>query len=372
MMKIAWVTPQSFVDVDLPIIAELQKTAEIYWQILVGRLTDDMRLYVKSQLDGNSNLKYEFVETKYRVYDIRTLFLYIKVLKKAKAYKADVYYTSLQTAPFGPMVYKCCWPMKNTVTACHNVSTPKGANREHYARFYTNLTLRAFNNIQVFSESQQEVLKQRFPNKNVLLAPLAIKDYGEPSSPRREFKDKEIVFLFFGIISPYKRLDLLIEAAQEIYERGFRNFKVKIRGKCKNWPQYESLIKYQHLFDCRIEFIPNADVADIFAECDYFVMPYQDIAQSGAITVAFRYDLPVILSDLSQFRPYGDEGKTGFFFKSGDAHDLGEKMITVLKGGGRLHEELRRGLSDFVKERYSTPAIARRYMNYFEGLLEQK
>jgi glycosyltransferase involved in cell wall biosynthesis len=372
MKRIAWLTPYPFIDVDLPIVVELQKEMEIYWQILVGKLNDDTKNYVVSHLINTNNIKYEFVQAPYRVYDLRLLGIYRKLLKQAKAYKPDLYYTSVNTAPFGPLLYKWSWPMKRVVTACHNVSTPKGANREYYARFYTGWTLRLFNNIQVFSASQRDILLRRFPDKNVLLAPLAIKDYGEPSLPAKNFDEKMIIFLFFGIISPYKRLDLLIDAAQNIYEKGYKNFKVKIAGKCKTWSQYAALIKYPQLFDNRIEFIPNSDVANIFVGSDYFVMPYQDIAQSGAITVAYRYNLPIILSDLPQFRPYGYNEKTCLFFESGNVRDLESKMIAVINGGKQMHSSLKIGLSGFVKNNYSTPAIAKKYIVYFEDLLKKE
>ena len=370
-MKIAWVTPKSFIDVDLPIVVELQREIEIYWQILVGNLDDDTRQYVVSRIKDANHIEYEFVQAPYRVYDLRMLGIYIRMLKKAKVSKPDLFYTSLNTFPFGPVVYRLYWPLKKTVAACHNVSTPKGANRECFARFYTGWTLRTFYNIQVFSESQKEVLLYQYPKKNVLLAPLAIKDYGEPTLPEKRYDENDVVFLFFGIISPYKRLDLLIEAAQNLYEKGYTNFKVKIAGKCKTWPQYAALIKYPQVFDNRIEFIPNSDIANIFASSDYFVMPYQDIAQSGAITVAYRYNLPIILSDLPQFRPYGEDGKTCFYFESGNVQGLEEKMITAIKGGAQLHSSLKNELSSFVKKRYSTPAIANKYLAYFDDLLKK-
>lgn len=372
MIKIAWITPTPFVDVDLPIIAELQNNVEIYWQIVVfGKVYDDLKNYVESQLKENIHIRYEYIEIPYRVFDVKTLGMYRKVIKKAQGYNPDIVYTSLETAPFGPWVYKLYFDTHQIVTACHNVSTPKGANQERYNRFYTGWLLRAFQNIQVFSDSQRDILIQKHPNKNILLAPLAIKDYGEPTKPAERFDENLVVFLFFGIISPYKRVDLLIEAAQNLYERGYRNFKVKIAGSCKNWDDYSSIIQYPELFDTRIERIPNSEVADLFAECDYFVMPYRDIAQSGAITVAYRYNLPILLSDLPQFKPFCVDGKTGFFFECGNVVDLEEKMIKVVEGGATMYDNLSKGLSDFVRERYSTPAIAKKYMDYFEALIKR-
>ena len=210
-MRIAWVTPSSVIDVDLPIIAELQNKVEIYWQIIVGHNSKDIMQYVESQLHPTDNMKYEYVESTTRVYDLRTLAFYCRILKNANVFNPDIYYTSLNTAPFGPIVYKIFWPINRTIMACHNVSTPKGANREYYARLYTHLTLRAFKNIHVFSESQRDILNAKYRRKNVLLAPLAIKDYGSPSVPVKKFDENKVVFLFFALkciyLFPFESVD---------------------------------------------------------------------------------------------------------------------------------------------------------------------
>jgi len=371
MYRISWITPTSFVDVDLPIISELQNKVKIFWQIIVfGKVNDDLKNLIESQLHTTGNVNCVYVEIPYRVFDPRTFGFYCNVLKRAKMYNPDILYTSLDTAPFGPLVYKLYFPIEKCIIACHNVTTPKGANREHYSRFYINWNLRTFTNIQVFSESQYDVLNRIYHKKKVLLAPLAIKDYGEPSIEKSGFDNNHIVFLFFGIISPYKRLDLLIQAAQNLYNKGYQNFKVKIAGSCKSWSEYESMITKPELFDTRIERIPNNEVADLFAQSDYFVMPYQDIAQSGAITVAYRYNLPIILSDLPQFKPYGINRRTCLFFESNNVGDLEEKMIKAIEGGKSLHDELSKGLALFVQERYSTHAIADKYYTFFEKIIQ--
>lgn len=367
-MTISWITPSYFIDVDMPIIVELQKTETIYWQITAfGQLTNDERKFVESNISNCKNLKVEYVSIPYAFYSLKVISIYQDFIERAKSNNPDVIYTSFQAAPYGPILYRQL-PLCKTVAACHNVSTPQGANQEHYARMMTYLHLKTFKNIQVFSESQEKILKSKFSNKNVLLAPLAIKDYGEPTIKERAFDPKCIKFLFFGNILGYKRVDLLIEASQILYEQGYQNFKVKIVGKCKNWAEYEHMIKYPKIFETRIERIPNEDVADAFADSDYFVMPYQDIAQSGAITVAFRYNLPIILSDLDQFKPFAIDGKTGLFFEQQNVNDLVEKMKLAIDGGSSLYTELKDGLSDFVLSKYSTPAIAQMYLKYFNEL----
>ena len=367
MKRISWITPSNFVDVDLPIISELQNNVKIFWQVLsFGKTSQELVDLINSKI-YSKNIVFEYIDLTHRFYDLRTMSAYCKVLRNAKKYNPDIYYTSLQAAPFGPLIYPLLLPLKKTVAACHNVSTPKGANQELYAKIFTSLHLRAFKNIQVFSDSQQEILYKKFPNKNVLNAPLALKDYGEIKT-ERQFNEKEIVFLFFGKILGYKRVDLLINASQALYEKGYHNFKVIIAGGCKNWDEYERLIKYPILFETKIGYIQNDLIAELFSSCDYFVMPYQDIAQSGAIMVAYRYNLPIIMSDLPQFLPFGKDGETGFFFKKESSEDLKNVMIKILEGGSSLNSHLRSGLAQFVKDRFSIEVIAAKYMNYFDQL----
>lgn len=112
-MKISWLTPSNFVDVDLPIIAELAKEVEIYWQVTAeGKINADMRNYIEPKFAGLKNIKIEYVEIPYRFFDLRTMCIYCRVFKKAKAYKPDLYYTSLQAAPFGPLIYRLYLPLK--------------------------------------------------------------------------------------------------------------------------------------------------------------------------------------------------------------------------------------------------------------------
>lgn len=367
MKRLSWISPSNFVDVDLPIIAELQNNVKIFWQVLsFGKTSQELVDLINSKI-YSKNIVVEYIDLPHRFYDLRTMWAYCKVLRNARKYNPNIYYTSLQAAPFGPLIYPLLLPLNKTVAACHNVSTPKGANQELYAKIFTSLHLRTFKNIQVFSDSQKEILYKKFPNKNVLNTPLALKDYGEIKA-ERQFNEKEIVFLFFGKILGYKRVDILIKASQALYEKGYHNFKVKIAGGCKNWDEYERLIKYPNLFETKIGYIPNDSIAELFGSCDFFVMPYQDIAQSGAIMVAYRYNLPIILSDLPQFLPFGIDGETGFFFKKESSEDLGNVMIKILKGGNSLNSHLRNGLSQFVKERFSTEIIAAKYMNYFDRL----
>ncbi|MBO4454924.1 MAG: glycosyltransferase [Bacteroidales bacterium] len=371
MKKISWITADYFLDVDLPVISRLKDDYKIFWQIVIGRSSgSDHDSYVRMLIpDPGDNLKIEFVHERYRRSDPRMFFSDLGTVRRAKSFKPDLYYISGFMYPWGLLLQKLLLPLDRVVIACHNVSTPKGASLSWLARINIGFVLRNFRNIQVFSKSQRAVLESRYKNKNVLEAPLALKDYGRPAESEAARNKGFVRFLNFGIIRDYKRVDLLIEAGCLLYEHGFRNFRILIAGSCLEWEErYAPLIKYPEVFELDIRRIPNEDVAALFARSDYFVMPYQDIAQSGAMTVAFQYNLPVIVSDLPQFKEFVEDGKTGLCFKTEDPVALADKMQYVLENHNAIYAELKHNQQVFVQEYLSLDSIVSRYREFFDSL----
>ena len=109
------------------------------------------------------------------------------------------------------------------------------------------------------------------------------------------------------------------------------------------------------------------EIAGLFANADYLVLPYQDLAQSGAITVAFNYSVPVITSDIPQFQEFVEEGRNGYMFKSEDVQGLKEVMKKALLQSKDTYTSLVSSTEQYVKENYSLETIVQRYINYFNS-----
>ena len=370
MKTISWITPEAFIDVDLPIIKELVKFYIIDWQIVISYNSSiDYESYVYDTIHDNNNLNISFYFLKRRNRDFRNIIDYIKIINNAKKVNPSLYYISMMAMPYGVWIYKILLPLKHCVVACHNVSTPKGASSEGFTRKYINWWLSTFDNIQVFSKGQKEVLNKEYKGKNVLTAPLAIKDYGEPDICIDKNDTKLIRFLNFGNIVHYKRVDLLIEAGNRLYEKGIRNFRICIAGNSATWNMdYAPLIKYPEIFELHIKRIPNEDVANLFAKSHYFVLPYQDIAQSGAITVAFRYNLPTLVSDIKQFEEFVKDNVTGMTFESGNVDDLVAKMSYLINNHVIVYERLSKAQAEFVEQELSLESIVKKYKEYLDKI----
>jgi len=363
--KIVWVTANCFIDVDLPILPLMSEKYEIEWFVIYEKsIKIDYQSIIHDKIK-NSDIKLVTIQLKSRIRNpflfIEYLFLLSKILKP----KPSLFYIDISGMPYFLPLLKMFVDSKRVVVATHNVSTPKGAANQNLAKQYMRFTLKVFNNLHVFSESQKIIIVTKYPKKNILFAPLALKDFGKPNT----IPDNIITFLNFGIISEYKRVDVLIQAAIKAYEKTGKRFIVKIAGACNDWSKYQELIKYPFLFDLRIESIPNEDIPNLFASSHYFVLPYQDIAQSGALTVAFNYNLPVLASNLEGFREYINHERTGFLFETASVDALSELLVHIIKNHNFIYSDLKENQLKFVQENYVIETIAKKYSNFFESLL---
>lgn len=363
MTSISWLTPTSFIDVDILIVPELAKTFRIEWTI-VGNAKPAIYTKLESFVTENLNVKFWSVRSKWYLpnyfFDYRILF------KSLVNSGSDIIYIDMAPQLYAFAAAKTVLPKDRTVFATHNVKTPKGARLEHLARFYMHRLLHTFQNFQVFSKNQRDYMETLVQGKNVLYAPLALKEYG--TKGERTISKERVNFLSFGHIRHYKRIDLLIDAAQQLYEETGKDFLVTIAGNCPGWNEYAKHIRYPQLFDLHIGFVDDNEVAGLFANADYLVLPYQDLAQSGAITVAFNYDVPVITSDILQFREFVEEGRNGFLFKSKQVESLKHVMQKALEMPRAQYDALLKSTEAYVKENYSLQAITDRYVEYFNHL----
>ncbi len=369
MDSIAWITADYFLDVDYPIVPHIGNDFEIDWYILLGA----SEICTKKTIDAckNKRVRIHFIELSCKWYSPSAFFEYLKIFRSIKEKSYDLIYINLSSYLYPYWVADIVFDKNNVIFSAHNVTTPKGARYEKLARLNISFLLSRFNNFHVFSENQKRVLKSRVSGKKILCAPLALKNYG--ILPQKEQDEENIFhFLSFGHIRGYKRIDLLIMAAQLVYEQTNRLFKVTIAGTCKDWEKYYKLIKYPFLFNIRIGFISDSDIPALFNSHMFLVLPYQDLAQSGAITVAFNYNLPVITSNIPQFKEFVIEGTNGYLFESESIESLCAILIHCLNMNVNDYHLLCKQTKDFVSKNYSLDTIIAKYRTFFETLLHSK
>jgi glycosyltransferase involved in cell wall biosynthesis len=140
-------------------------------------------------------------------------------------------------------------------------------------------------------------------------------------------RQASVELLFYGLVRPYKGLDIAIDALALC---GRRDVRLTIAGEF--WlgeEQIRAQITRLGLAD-RIEIRPghvsDAETAELFARADAVVLPYRAVSGSGIVPLACRYGRAVIASDLPGLASTIEHGRTGWLFPAGDAHALGRLL----------------------------------------------
>lgn len=364
--KVCWITATYFLDVDLPIVPKLMDYFSIDWKIITSRnLMESDRKYILSQTDKS----FELITSESRFFTYQHFIFLKSLIINISNQNYDWIYLDISDYLFlFPLVKKYLGNEKVTI-ATHNVSIPKGARLPYLAKLSMGYIIRNFKHFQVFSKNQEKILRKKSENSDIFYCPLMLKDYGHINERVESTLTR---FLFFGNIIPYKRVDILLNAINLLVEEGITNFKVDICGYCKPdvWTsKYLPLIKYPDYVNCDIRRIPNELVSFYFNKNDYFVMPYQDIAQSGAMTVALNYNIPIIASNLDTFTEFISHKKNGYLFSQGSVEELANAMRWAIANSPQDYCNLKLNLKKMVDDNLATDTIVNKYLKYFTKCL---
>lgn len=365
--KICWITSTSFLDTDIYIAPLMADHFDIDW-FIINRSSTKID-YAKELESLRDRINPTFVTIGAKYSSKESLAVYYKSLKAIAEANYDLIYTSMADFPYYiPLLWKT-QDIRKVIMAIHNVHVPKGGVNYRFMKLYNAFTMKCFKYFHTFSMSQHRELCQSVDEEKILLAPFVLKDYGEAT---RERNSNAVTFLNFGNVRDYKRLDVLIDAAEKVYEKTNIPFRIIIAGSCNDWQKYQALVKHEEIFDFRIARVENDEIPNLFNESDFFVAPYQDIAQSGSSIVAINYGKPIIASDLEAFREYITDGETGYLIRPADADDLAEKMLYVIEYYNEVYPQMRNYVEGIRDTVFSKNRIVEQYSMFFRKVIDEQ
>jgi glycosyltransferase involved in cell wall biosynthesis len=149
------------------------------------------------------------------------------------------------------------------------------------------------------------------------------------------------VVLYFGLIRPYKGLDVLIDAISILEQERLAGVAEKpvylvIAGECYGeWEPYQNAIDASAAADfiqIHARFIPDHEVALFFSAADCVALPYRKASQSGVTAIALHYGIPIVASDVGGLAEYILPGETGTLVPhSGTVHEDAIRFSTALR-----------------------------------------
>jgi glycosyltransferase involved in cell wall biosynthesis len=180
------------------------------------------------------------------------------------------------------------------------------------------------------------------------------------SSPPRPLQTDAPVVLFFGLLRPYKGLDLLLDAW-----RGIDGAELWIVGM----PRMD-ISSLQAAAPPGVRFVPrfvsDAEAAACFARADLLVLPYREIDQSGVAFTALGAGVPMLLSDVGGFPELATTGAARTF-PAGDVAALHAALQELLSDPRALAAMAERAHAA-ASGPYSWDAVARRTLDLYESL----
>lgn len=188
-------------------------------------------------------------------------------------------------------------------------------------------------------------------------------DAGGPPAPPPFQTDKPVV-LCFGLMRPYKGIDLLLEAW-----RGIEDAELWIAGA----PRMD-IAALRAGAPPGVRFVPrfigDDELSAYFRRADLVVLPYREIDQSGVLFTALAFGRPLLLSDVGGFPEIAATGAARTF-PAGDAAALRDALRELL-GDEAARCALAARARELAAGEYSWQAVARRTLDLYESLLGEE
>lgn len=169
------------------------------------------------------------------------------------------------------------------------------------------------------------------------------------------------VVLCFGLMRPYKGIDVLLRAWA-----GISDAELWIVGM----PRMD-LEPLRAMAPPGVRFVPrfvtDPEIPALFRRADLVVLPYREIDQSGVLFTALAFGRPLLLSDVGGF---GEVAATGAaeLVAPGDAGALHEALVRLIGDPGR-RAQLAASSRTAAEGPYSWDAIGRQTVALYERLL---
>jgi glycosyltransferase involved in cell wall biosynthesis len=177
------------------------------------------------------------------------------------------------------------------------------------------------------------------------------------------FQSDRPVVLFFGLLRPYKGLDLLLEAW-----RGVQGAELWIVGL----PKFDiSALREAAPANVRFlsRFVSDSEMASCFERAKLLVLPYREAEQSGVAYAALGSRVPMLLSDVGGFPELAATGAARTF-PAGDSAAL-HAALQELLSDSRALSSMAEHAAAAAAGPYSWETIARRTLELYATLLHR-
>ncbi len=341
-MKILYISSSPFFDVDLSLIRHLSKKVElIYLLDLPKHNLRTTALDIKNQINQTGIFKAEVYPelrsfSKYltnefyiinrpvsKLLSFESIKLFFKIKSFIKEQKPDIihYNDFANLGIFSSLLNK----NKKLITVHDPI--PHLGDDIFMNKLKRSINFSLINKYILLNKKQEQAFKIRYKisDSNVYFSALSVFDY---YSENHQFKRKTDLkqIIFFGRLSPYKGIDILLKSFKEV-QKTFPDSKLVIAGKGN--------------FDFSIFDLTNVEVINRYLESDeliklinessFVVCPYIEATQSGVIMTSYSLKKPVIATNVGGLPEMVEHSITGLLCEPNNIDSLSKSIIKLLK-----------------------------------------
>lgn len=259
------------------------------------------------------------------------------------------------------------------VTTVHDIALhPGDGDSQRVPRFFVDWFIRQSAKIIVHGPTLRDafIRKSGRPATDVFAAHHPVVSHFRRLALKRGFRrpdDGIFRILFFGRIYEYKGLRYLIDAAPAIHAAvGQARFIVAGRGD--NLAPYAEQQGVMAYFDFRYRYIPDDEMAQLFAEADLVALPYVEASQSGVLANAIAFELPVVATDVGEMGRLVAATGIGTLVSPRDPAALATAIIALAR-----NPERRAALADKVRririETFGPDALVLQFADAYRAAL---
>jgi glycosyltransferase involved in cell wall biosynthesis len=170
------------------------------------------------------------------------------------------------------------------------------------------------------------------------------------------------VVLFFGLLRPYKGLDVLVDAFRSVDDA---ELWIVGNPRMPTGPLHEAAGRGVRFVE---RFVTDPEIPAFFRRADLVVLPYRQIDQSGVLYTALAFGKPLLLSSVGGFPELAERHDAARLVPPGDPEALAAAIEELLADPAEL-ARLGQAAADAAATAYSWDSIAGLTMALYRELL---
>jgi glycosyltransferase involved in cell wall biosynthesis len=229
--------------------------------------------------------------------------------------------------PWTPFLQRYLRDIPHVVTV-HD-ATPHPGLKHFASSLWERMSARQASRCVVMSPRFIESLAARgIPAENIDIIPHGIFSFYAMESHGGAATNGVKSILFFGRITAYKGLEVLLQAF-EIIERRRKDVRLDVVG-AGDLNRYDPLLKKIRNINVVNRWVGDDEVAPAFRQAALVVLPYTTASQSGVIPLAASFRVPVVATTVGALPDQIRNGETGILVKPDSVKELVDAIDHLL------------------------------------------